>query len=297
MTAYLGRPGALQVVPGRGLQVAPGNLRVSGAATTIGGGRTRDYIGTSILRDWKLTWAALDRGVYGFVEAFYAGLNGPGPFVWLDPGRTNLLTANQSGATSVSNGTEGFTAAGAGETLTSSSTTVKRGPKVLAWSLPAAPAGGVLRVDAPNTDWPGVPAVVGRAYRLQSQIRGAGVDPIITVTAALVWLDAAGATLSTSTGAGVATASGAWAQVLCTGTAPAGAVYVRPELRVTSGTVAAGGGTVLVDELQLAMPDALDDGTVWRPGLGVPRVSLPQLDDAPWHASLHRTGLVLEEVS
>ena len=297
MTAYLGRPGALQALPGTGLKVAPAPVRISGAATTIGGGRVRDYIGTSVLRSWALTWAALDRDLHGFLEAFYAGLCGPGPFVFLDPGRTNLLTANQSGCTSVSNDAEGFTAAGAGESLSSSSTTVKRGPKVLAWALPAAPAGGVLRVDAPNTDWAGVPAVVGRDYRLQAQIRGAGTDPIITVTAALVWLNAAGSTLSTSTGSGVATASGAWAQVLCTGTAPAGAVYVRPELRVTSATVGVGGGTVLVDELQLAMPDALDDGTTWRPGLGVPRVSLPQMDDAPWHVSLHRVGLLLEEVA
>lgn len=297
MTVYLGRPGALQVVPGTGLRVAPGYLRVSGAATTIGGGRTRDYIGTDILRAWTLTWAALDRALYGFLESFYGGLCGPGPFVWLDPGRTNLLTANQSGATSVSNGVDGFTAAGAGEVLSSSLTTVKRGPKVLAWSLPAAPAGGVLRVAAPNADWPGIPAVAGRDYRLQVQLRGAGTDPIITVTAWLVWLDAAGAQISTSNGAGVATASGAWAPAFVAAAAPAGTVYVRPELRVTSATVGAGGGTVLVDELQLAMPDALDDGTVWRSGLGVPRVSLPQLDDAYWWASLHRTGLVLEEVS
>lgn len=297
MTAYLGRPGALQVVPGTGLKVTPGLLRVSGSATTIGGGRTRDYIGTDVLRSWTLTWNALDRSLYGFLEAFYAGLNGPGPVVWLDPGRTNLLTANQSGATSVTNGVEGFTAAGAGETLASSLTTVKRGPKVLAWSLPAAPAGGVLRINAPNTDWPGIPAVAGRTYRLQVQLRGAGTDPIITVTAWMVWLDAAGAQISTSNGAGVATASGAWAAASVAAAAPAGTVYVRPELRVTSASVGVGGGTVLVDELQLSMPDAFDDGTVWRPGLGVPRVSLPQLDDAYWWASLHRTGLALEEVS
>lgn len=298
MTAYLGRPGALQVIPGRGLKVAPGLLRVSASATTIGGGRVRDYIGTTVLRSWTLSWNVLDRALYGFLEAFFAGLNGPGPFVFLDPGRTNLLTANQSGATSVSNGTEGFSAPGAGELLASSSTVFERGPRSLAWGLPAAPAGGVLTLTAPNSDWPGIPCIPGRTYRFQARLRGAGADPIITVADQLRWLDAAGAQVQLDAGSSVATSSGAWADgVIGATVCPAGAVYLAPRLAATSATVGAGGGTVHADRLQLSMPDALDDGTVWRPGLGVPRVSLPQLDDAYWWTSLHKSGLVLEEVS
>lgn len=298
MTVYLGRPGALQVVPGTGLKVTPGMVRVSGSANTIGGGRVRDYIGTDVLRTWTLTWAALDPDVYGFLEAFFAGLCGPGPFVFLDSGRTNLLTANQSGATSVSNGPEGFSAPGAGETLASSTSVWERGPRSLAWSLPAAPAGGVLTVTAPNGDWPGIPVVPGREYRFQARLRGAGADPIITNTAQLRWLDAAGAQVQLDAGSGVATSSGAWADgVIGATVCPAGAVYLAPRFAATSGTVGAGGGTVHVDLLQLSMPDALDDGTTWRPGLGVPRVSLPQLDDQYWWRALHRTGLLLEEVA
>lgn len=296
MPVYLGRPGSLVALPSRGLSVQPGLLRVSEGRTTIGGGRSRDYA-PGVLRTWTLRWNVLDRALYGVLEAFFGGLNGPGPFVLLDPGRTNLLTANQSGSTSVVNQPDGFAVSGAGESTASSSTTVERGPRSLAWSLPAAPAVGVLTLAGPNTDWPGIPAVAGRAYRWQTRARGGGVDPVVTIAAQLRWLDAAGAQVQLDAGAGAATAAGAWTDCVIGSTvAPAGAVYVSPRLAVTSASVTAA-ATVYVDRPQLAMPDALDDGTTWRPGLGVPRVTLPQLDDSMWWTSLHRTGLLLEEVS
>lgn len=297
MTVYLGRPGALQVVPGTGLKVAPGLLRVSGSATTIGGGRVRDYVGTDVLRSWGLSWSALDRDLYGFLEAFFAGLNGPGPFVFLDPGRTNLLTANQSGATSVSNGVEGFTVGTpASEFMASDANNAERGPRCLAWLLPSAPVSGYVDLDPPNADWYGVPCVPGREYRFQCRIKRGSGDATVDLTAKLRWLDGAGAALSTSTGATLALSGAYQDLVVGSVTAPAGAVYAKPRIAADTSTV--GAETLMyVDYPQLSMPDALDDGTVWRAGLGVPRVSLPQLDDAYWHVSLHRSGLVLEEVS
>ncbi|GAA3455872.1 hypothetical protein GCM10018962_77060 [Dactylosporangium matsuzakiense] len=294
MTVYLGRPGSLVALPSTGLSISPTVERVSESRTTIGGGRSRDYA-PGVLRTWVLRWNVLDRALYGALEAFFAGLNGPGPFVFLDPGRTNLLTPNQSGTTSVNNDTAGFLAFG-GETLTSATTPVERGPRSLAWSLPAAVTAGFLVIGSSNSDWPGIPVVPGRSYRLIARVRGGGTDPIALVSGQLGWMNAAGGQFQFDTGAGTATSAGAWADVACTFTAPGSAWWVQPKLLTDAASVSAA-ATVYVDKLQLAMPDALDDGTVWRPGLGVPRVTLPQLDDSPWWSSLHKTGLVLEEVA
>jgi hypothetical protein len=295
VSVYLGRPGSLVALPSTGLNVTPTTERVSAARTTIGGGRSRDYA-PGVLRSWVLRWNVLDRALYGALEAFYAGLNGPGPFAFLDPGRTNLLTPNQSGATCVANGPDGFGVTGVGEALTSSSTTFERGPRSLAWSLPAVTTGGVLTVNAPNADWPGIPVVPGRSYRFQCRVRGGGTDPVVDLAAKLRWADSANAQLQLDAGATVTTSAGAWQTATVTAVCPAGAWWLVPRDVATAATITAA-ATVFVDMPQLAMPDAFDDGTVWRPGLGVPRVTLPQLDDAPWWVSLHKTGLLLEEVA
>lgn len=298
MSLYLGRPGALVALPGMRAGAKPGLARQAGVRPTIGGGRAVDYA-PGVLRTYTLAWPALSRSDYETIEAFFVGAMGPGPFCLIEPGRSrNLLTVNQSSATSATNSTEGFTAAGAGESLASSAVQILRAgaPRALAWSLPAAPAGGVLKLDPPNTTWLGVPVVPGRQYRWAVQLRGGGADPVVTVAPALVWLDAAGGTVSTSTGTPVATAAATWTPASIAAAAPVGSAYARLELRVTAASVGVGGSTVYVDLPQLAMPDAADDGTVWGPGLGVPRVSLPNLDPEYLYAHVLKAGLTLTEV-
>lgn len=296
MALYLGRPGALVALPGMRRGAKPGLTRQAGIRTTIGGGRAVDYA-PGVLRTYTLAWEALSRSDYELIAQFFLGHMGPGPFCLIEPGQSrNLLTVNQSSATAATNDTTGFGATGAGESLASTSTVWERGPRSLAWSLPAAPAVGVLTLDAPNNAWLGIPCVPGRDYRFQARLRGGGTDPAVDIAAKLRWGDITGTQVQLDGGVAVTTSAGGWVTATVTATCPAGGVYLVPRLVVTPATVTAA-ATVYVDKPQLAMPDAQDDGTVWGPGLGVPRVSLPNLDPEYLFAHVLKTGLTLTEVA
>lgn len=271
MTFYLGRPGSLVALPHPGRGIDPTLSIPLTARQTISGGRTVDRAPAG-RRTYELTWASLSPDQHSIVEEFYVGAKGFGPFALIDPWRRNLLTANQSAATSVYNTTDGFTVLTGTETLTSVTTPVERGPRALAWSLPATVTGGVLTAGSPNPTWPGIPVVVGRSYRYQVRVRGGGTDPIVDLVAALRWLDAAGANLSLDSGSTATTSSGAWATASVTATCPAGGVYVLPRVVVNAATVTAT-ATIYVDKPQLSMPTTADPGTSWALGTGVPAVS------------------------
>lgn len=295
-SVYLGRPGALQALrsPHKGVQaniIKQGQIR-----STIGGGRTADYA-PGVLRDWSLAWPVLSHDDQSTILAFFAGHNGPGPWVFIDGAARNLLTANQSAATSVDNAPVGFTVDGAGESLASSPAVFERGPRALAWSLPAAPAGGVLVFDPPTDDWPGIPVVPGRAYRLQCRVRGGGTDGVVDVAAKFQWQDTAGGLVRLDAGATVTTSPSGWLDCFIGSTVcPAGAAYLQPQLVAASASVT-GAAIVYVDLPMLSMPTDRDPGTDWVAGLGVPRVTLPQADhELPW-INYHRQGLAVVEVS
>jgi hypothetical protein len=292
---YLGKPGALVALPSP-LRGAAGPFERRGSARdTIGGGRVVDFApgGT---RTYTLQWRAFPLDSYAVVEAFYLGHNGGGPFVLLDVGRRNLLTANQSAATSVLDDTTGFAAAGAGEAIASSATLVERGPKALAWSMPNPLITGLLRLTTPNPAWLGFPVVAGLTYRWQYRARGAGTDPIVEHTPKLKWMDAAGATLSTSSGSAASTSSGAWSTLFVQAAAPAGAVYAEPQVQATIASVS-GTSTQYLDKLSLAIPTSYDDGTIWRPGSGVPLVSLLAMPESYQWIHTRECGLTVIEVS
>ena len=65
-------------------------------------------------------------------------------------------------------------------------------------------------------------------------IRAASADATVQVTPAIVWYDTGGNTLSASTGAAVTVATGSWVRATVTATAPAGAVWGRPRLAITT---------------------------------------------------------------
>jgi hypothetical protein len=282
---YFGRPGALTVLPEpKGGREITRLRRRSSFALGSGGVRTATVVGGK--RAYTLNWNALDYASFALLESFDQGLQGPGPFVYLDPSRRNMLTANQSGATSETNDASNFTMTATGGSLASELTTVKRGPRSLKWVTGAA-ASPVLSLDSPTVDFPGIPVAI-RAYSFGVQARAIGAN--VTLAARLTWLDKAGATLSTAAGNGTAVASGAWTAVkVANAVAPAGSAFVNCTLAAT------GSGGAYLDELQLV--EGVDVDTSWAPGTGVPAVDVVSLSDKPpWGFTQYRTGPVLQEV-
>lgn len=291
-TIWFGRPGHL--VP---LHQPRGGVRAGRARPVAefelgsGGRRVGTLVGGK--RRYSLNWQSLSYEDFAALEAFTQGHEGPGPFALLDPGRRNLLTVNQSSATSETNATDNFTPAGSGVTLTSTTTVVRRGPRALAMNFAVA-GSGMLLCDSPSDEWPGIP-VVNRPLVFAVQARGGGTDPVVTLTPQLRWYDTAGALLSTSSGTPAATSSGAWTQLQVTASPPADAAYVNAAVSASGASVSAG-SVVYLDELQL------EEGTTaseWRPGTGVLPVSVLSLAESwPWGWPDYRDGptLVLQEV-
>jgi hypothetical protein len=294
VTVYIGRPGSLVALrsPRKGLLAQV--TRASRARDTLGGGRTVDYA-PRVLRTWQLNWSALTHEDQSTLMSFFAGHNGPGPWVLLDGAERNLLTVNQSSATSAFNDTSGFSASGAGVTLASTATTFDRGPRSLAWNIPTGVT-STLTVGAPNASWPGIPVVAGQAYRFQARVKGGGADGTVDLTPLIRWLDVAGADLSVVNGTLVTTSTGAFSDLVVASTvAPAGAAYALPRVQTTGASVTAS-ATVWIDKPMLSMPTARDPGTVWTAGLGVARVSIPNLDHQLQWINSHGTSLTILEV-
>lgn len=292
MTVYFGRPGAQISIPDpRGGVQSTRGRPTSKFETGNGGMRASRLLDGR--RQYTLNWQQLWYETYAQIEGFYHGHEGPGPFALHDPGRINLLTVNQSSATSHRNDTNGFTVAGSGCNISSSATGYHRGPRALQWNFTFAVSGSVT-LDTPTAVWPGIPCISGQALCFSAYGIGWGsTDPTVTAAARLTWYNSAGTVLSTSTGSTISTTAGAWQQFYVTASPPAGAVYVRCSVAVT-GTLA--GAALHLDEFQLEVGSL---PTAWRPGTGVFPVSVMSLTEQwPWAASDYRQNpiLVLQEV-
>ncbi len=226
---YLGRPGQLAAIGSpRGSVSANRERRVGTFQLGVGGTAIDQMVGGA--RTYVIDYEMLTRASWAVLQAYAEGHEGPGPFAFLDPGQRNMLPANMSAATSVTNGTDNFSVAGSGVSIASSDAYTDAGPRVLAWSLTnASPA--VSATAALTPDWPssvfryGVPVVVGRSLCFSCWVRGGGADPTVTFTPQLIYRNALGVAVQTTSGTPVAATSSAWAQMSAAATAPAGAVY------------------------------------------------------------------------
>lgn len=273
MTFWLGKPGALIALPPPQKGITLPAVRQATVAQTIGGGQIVNFAPGPGRRTYGLSWTGLQPEQYTLLEELYSGLRGRGPFVLIDPGRRNKLSADQSGTGSTTGAVAGWAVTGVGETLTTVTTPIFRGPNALKWLLPASPATGTLRGTAP-AGLSGVPWPTGQPCTFSAQLQGGGTDPIVTIAAQLQWVDAAGATISTTTGSTIATASGSWAAASVTLSAPpAGAVAVLPGFAVTPASVTAQ-AFVFIDAPLLDMASTVRAFTA---GTGVPRVSFSSL--------------------
>lgn len=287
---YFGRPGALFEIPHpRGDLDSTRTRPTSVFVTAAGGARTGRTSGGS--RQYTLAWEQLWYETYAQLESFHHGHEGPGPFALIDAGRINMLTVNQSSATSHLNDTDNFTVSGSGSTITSG-TTYDRGPRSLTWNF-AFTATGSLELDSPAIDWPGVPVVSGVALIFSFTAKGAGTDAVMSVIPKLEWADVNGAVLSTTSGSTLTTNSSAFQTASVTASPPANAAYVLCQVDVTGQTA---GSILYLDKFQLEAASAV---TTWRPGTGVMPVSVVSLVERwPWEAPTFRGGpvLILQEV-
>lgn len=293
---WFGRPGSLLRLPYPQGGIQRTRTRVTDEYEAAGGQMTVTRL-PSGRRRISLGWDSIDYGTFAKIEEFDTGAAGRGPWAVLDPALINMLSLNQSAATSSTNDTSNFGVATTAESIASSSALYLRGPRSLAWTfLATTPAATPeLTLSSPWSGWYGIPVQAGQAYVFSAQIRGGGTDAVTTVTPRVRWLTAAGATVSDTDGSGVASSSGAWAGLTATATAPPTAAYASLSLRATPASVT-NGGIVYVDTLQFERGATV---TTWVPGTGVNPVEIISLTDTARHiAPMYRTGvtLILQEV-
>lgn len=287
---YLGRPGALHTLPmPRGSILATRARPRAEFALASGGRRVGELPGGK--RRYTLRYNSLPPDLFAYLEAIDQGLEGPGPFVLLDPGRRNQLTANQSSATSERNDTTGFTASiGA---LASESVVYNRGPRSLKWTFSATTA-GTLDCDSISSSWYGVPTFSGRVQTFAFYALGGGSDAVVTLGAQIRWLTTTGSVVSTSSGSTAATNGSTWTQYTVSATAPSTAAFAMARINASAGI--SNGSILYLDQLQL---EEGSSATSWVPGTGVvPVAPLSLNDEWPWGFPDYRSGsdLVLQEV-
>jgi len=241
MTFYLGRADGLVALPPPDRGIEPTAARLSTVHQGSSGARVVD-LAPRLSRTYRMSWSWLGPDDFAVLEQFHQGARGPGPFVLLDPGRRNHLASNQASATSHRGDASGFSVApGSDEALSSTTALVDRGPRALCWSLPGTVTAGVLDLDPP-AGLLGFPLPAAQPWTLSGTVRLGGVLSTVTVTPALSWRRADGSETTVTTGAPVAAVPGTWtAWSVSLATPPAGAVYVRPQLRVAAGVLTAAG--------------------------------------------------------
>ncbi len=288
-TIYFGRPGSLVT-----LHHPRGGLRTT-RERPVGQFRPGDggYASERRLhgaRKYMLGYESLSREDFHVLLAYDQGHYGVGPWVLLDPGQVNMLTVNQSGATSHLNETENFSVAGSGWAIASSASLVRRGTRSLVMAATYADQTGTLSLDSPYRGWHGIP-VADRDHVFGFYARTA-VDSAISVAARIVYLDVNGATLSTTTGSTVVAGTGAWSQVYVAANADATAAYCNLSV-IASG--ASAGALLYLDEFQF---EAASTPTSWTPGTGVLPVVIESLDESwsfLWPDYRDRPAFILSE--
>lgn len=289
---YFGRAGSLAKLydPTGGL-LSTREIGTNTFLTGSGGARVERALNGT--RQFVLSYGALGKKNFDFLDQFRQGHMGTGPFVFLDPGRRNLLTVNQSASTSATNDTRDFTVSGTGGSITSDATLTTPFPRTLKWSFATStPATASLLLDKPSSVWPGVP-IVNRPYTFWCMVIGGPVNFQLT----LKWMDLAGATISTSTSSMFTSSATNWLMVsLRALTVPATAQWVQAGIAPDVSTIAAG-ESLFFTSFMLHEGSVADDA--WSPGTGVypvQVVTLPERQGFAEPSMLVSPTLVLQEV-
>ena len=139
----------------------------------------------------------------------------------------NLLTANQA---SVETDTTGFVAFNNVASMSASTDAALYGSKSLKVTSTGSDdtkvqlSSGLYTYD--------VHATAGQTYTFSVYVKSAATPR--SALAVIVWRDAGGSGISTTTGTTVTTTASGWTRVLVTGVAPAGTVHVQPVITIVS---------------------------------------------------------------
>jgi hypothetical protein len=292
---WFGRAGSLQRLWAPTGGILATRDRDTSIFTNKSGG-TRTIRSLEGARQYSLNYGALGRANFEYLNQFVQGHMGPGPFVLVDPGRRNMLTVNQSSATSQSGDTRGFTiAAGAGSTLSSVASTWGGMPKVLTWAFSiSAPTTPALALDKPSkaTGWYGIP-VINRAYTFWCTVVGGP----ISVQLRLDWVNSAGAVIGQTLGSLVSTSTTIPARMFVkNATPPAGAVWVLPYVAPDGSTITAGES---LSFLNFMLQEGVDTDASWIGGTGiypVAMVGMPEKYGFDEPGMLVSPTLILQEI-
>jgi hypothetical protein len=277
---YFGAPGSLMSLPWPGGDIsAPYDRPTYDFETGAGQHHVANFVSGN--RPYSLKWKALHQDTYTKLEQYWTNMNGPGPWVFVDPSRPNLHRVNVASATGTYRDNRWWTTAGAAGDGTVSSNSdpaqIHRSGanRSVRWTFGAAPVTfPVLYTTAPYRSWFGYPVVPGLSYAHSSWVKPDGtIDTSITLELQLRWLDKAGAQMSIT--AGGTSAVTTWQRLSVIGTAPAGAAYVQTRWVATGSTIVTG-GSLYVDEPLFEQDSVVND---WAPGTGIRPVGLVSLTD------------------
>jgi hypothetical protein len=281
-SVYFGRPGALVTLPWpRGDVDKPYERLTFDFVSGSGQHTVLSMLQGS--RIYSLNWNALHVDNFALLAQYWEGAMGSGPWVLVDPSIPNLLLPNQASATNSSYDTTGWaTETGAANmgvlfSSTAGGTLQHRSgaQRALRWQFNVTPATTPVLVPQPAyRNWYGIPVQVGLPYTFSTWARpDSVVDSSITCAAKIVWLDAAGAAISTVTSGDIVMTG--WTKLTATGTAPAGAYYARPICAAVGSTILVG-ASIYVDELLFEQDSVANS---WAPGTGLRPVEIMALSD------------------
>lgn len=254
-------------------------------------------------RQRSINWAILHVDNYAKIEQFWTGHAGRGPWVFIDPSDRNLLSPNQSSATSVFYDARDFnTATGTpdmGQLQSNGAGGITQhnplAARSLRWYFPVTVnAFPVLFFGTQYRNWPGIPVVPGMSYAASAWARPDGVvDSAITLALKLQWLLADGSTITEISGGDMPMTG--WTRPSVVGVAPPTAVYARL-LFVAIGSTVTVGGSIYLDELMFEQDTVVND---WAPGTGLRPVEMLSLTDGvPFNARFRKSPtLTLRELA
>lgn len=280
-SVYFGRPGALTTLPWpRGGVDRPYEKLVSDFSTGTG-----QHIVTSLAqgsRLFTLSWNALHSDTYGLLSQYWYGMQGLGPWTFVDPSANNMLMPNQASTTNNLYDTTGFKTSGGtaaeGSLFSNATASLIQRPgatRSLQWAFPvAALATPVLLLNAPYRNWFGFPVVQGLSYAWSCYLAPDGVvDTSITGSIRIRWLDAAGAFISEVTSSTVAITT--YQQLSAIGVPPVGCVYAQPCVVLTGSSITTG-GSLYMDSMVFEQDTVANP---WAPGSGMRAVEIMSLTD------------------